>query len=88
MTDPIIKPTDDEGAAAAHGWESQDAARLLGWLTESIGESVELLKELPDASWGRPGQHPEDGRRSIHQHVVAMAAHCAEHIAGLEGARR
>jgi hypothetical protein len=88
MTDPIIKMTDDEGADEMYAWAMQEPSQLFDWLRESVAESVELLKELPDASWGRPGQHPEAGRRSVRQQVVAMVAHFEEHIEQLEERRR
>ena len=58
MTDPIIKATDDEGEAERNDWERQAPARLVESLREHVAKTVELLAELPDASWGRPGQHP------------------------------
>ena len=39
------------------------------------------------SSWGRPGQHPESGRRSVRQHVLAMVDHFNEHIDQLEASR-
>ena len=87
MTDPIIKSTDDEGADEMYAWELQEPSQLFAWLTESVHESIELLKELPDSSWGRPGQHPESGRRSVRQQVVAMVDHFNEHIDQLEASR-
>jgi hypothetical protein len=88
MTDPIIKSTDDEAADEMYAWELQEPEQLFDWLTESVTESVELLKELPDASWGRPGQHPDGGRRSVRQQVVAMVDHFNEHIDQLEAGRK
>ncbi|MEI6666469.1 MAG: DinB family protein, partial [Chloroflexota bacterium] len=61
----------------------QSREALLGLLETGIAEVTDLLKELPDASWGRPGQHPDDGRRSIKQHARAMRAHFDEHLAQL-----
>jgi hypothetical protein len=83
MTDPIMKRTDDDGQNEAHQWDSQTREALLGQLETAITEVVELLKELPDSSWGRPGQHPDDGRRSIKQHARAMRDHFDEHLAQL-----
>jgi hypothetical protein len=88
MTDPIIKATDDEGEAERNDWERQAPAQLLESLREQVAKVVELLSDLPDASWGRPGQHPADGRRSIRQHTVRMAEHFDEHIAQIEAMRR
>src|SRR5439155_13450438 len=72
MTDPLIKRVDDEGENERNQWVTQSIPQMRNALDEAIAQCVELLKELPDASWGRPGQHPEDGRRSIRQHAVAM----------------
>jgi hypothetical protein len=88
MTDPIIKVTDDEGEAERNSWESQPPSQLLESLREQVAKNVELLSDLPDSSWGRPGQHPEDGRRSIRQQAVRMAEHFEEHIAQIEAMRQ
>jgi hypothetical protein len=87
MTDPIIKLTDDEGEDQRNNWDSHDAGQLIERLRAEIAKTVELLSDLPDASWGRPGQHPEDGRRSIRQHTVRMAEHFDEQIAQIEALR-
>ena len=71
MTDPVIEPWDADVEAADEAWEARDGPRLLGWLTETLTETVELLKDLPDASWGRPALFPDSGRRSIRQQVRA-----------------
>jgi hypothetical protein len=88
MSDPIIKSVDDGGQAEARQWESQSRDQLMPQLEAAVTSIVELLKELPDSSWGRPGQHPESGRRSIKQQVRAVATHFAEHIAQIEAMRR
>ncbi|MFA7296622.1 MAG: DinB family protein [Dehalococcoidia bacterium] len=87
MTDPIIKNADDEGEAERRAWETQTREQLLSQLEQAVAEVTHLLKELPDSSWGRPGQHPTAGRRSIKQQVRGMANHFNEHVAQLEGMR-
>ena len=84
MTDPVLKSTDDAGEAERNSWEARDQSRLVEWFSESIAETVELLKELPDSSWGRPGQSPIAGRESIRQRVRRAVRHFDEHIAQLE----
>ncbi|MSQ41735.1 MAG: DinB family protein [Dehalococcoidia bacterium] len=86
MTDPVFAPFDDEQEAEANAWEAQSGAALLEALTAAIAETVEELKDLPDASWGRAGIHPVDGRRSIHQQVLMGMDHYAEHCDQLERA--
>ena len=87
MTDPTIKNADDAGEAEIHAWETQTREQLLPQLEQAVAEVTHLLKELPDSSWGRPGQHPMAGRRSIKQQVRGMANHFNEHVAQLEGMR-
>lgn len=88
MTDPILNPLDDAGEAERQSWESQEPARLIEQFSEAIAETVHLLKELPDSSWGRPGQSPAFGRRSIRQSVRAASRHLDEHVAQLEALAR
>jgi hypothetical protein len=88
MTDPVLKPVDDAGTAASEGWEHIAGSSLLERLGVAVGRMVELLAELPDASWGRAGLHPTGGRRSIVQQVRAIVAHCEEHVGQLERMRR
>lgn len=88
MTDPIIKSVDDQGQADLREWETQTRDQLLQQLEQAIAAVTHLLKELPDSSWGRPGQHPDSGRRSIKQHVRGMANHFNDHVAQIEAMRR
>lgn len=88
MTDPVLKFADDAGVAESAGWEHMPGGLLLERLEAAVARCVELLAELPDASWGRPGIHPMGGRRSIAQHVRAVTAHCMEHVAQFEALRR
>lgn len=79
MTDPQIPALDLEEAEKAEFWESHSAPELLEWLTAALAATVELLKDQPDAAWGRAGLF-EEGRRSIRQRVRESAEF---HHAGL-----
>ena len=83
MTDPVIPPLDLDAAADESFWGSRSARDLLEWLTEPIAAAVELLKDQPDAAWGRAGLF-EDGRRSIRQRARESAAFYADRLAELE----
>jgi len=72
MTDPRLAAWDDDAEAQEHAWEARNPERLAQWFAEAVGQSVQFLKELPDSSWGRPGVHPEHGRRSVAQHVAEV----------------
>lgn len=84
MTDPIRPAWDEDAEIAAEGWLNFDAGRFVSALDAEITPTVQLLAHTPDASWGRPGLHPTDGRRSLRQQVQAHLDHMSEHIAQLE----
>ena len=84
MTDPIRSASDEDATIAAEGWLNFDAAHLVAALRAETAPTVELLSGTPDASWGRPGQHPTAGRRSLRQQVRAHLDHMSEHIVQLE----
>lgn len=86
MTDPVFVEYDDEQEARQNDWQSSDGGRLLDSLQEAIAATVDVLKDLPDASWGRAGIHPSQGRRSIRQQLRLNLDHYGEHLAQLERA--
>jgi hypothetical protein len=73
MNDPVIKPLDLDAAAEAEQWSSRRPHELLDRFTKAIAEAVDLLKDQPDAAWGRAGLFPE--RRSLRQQVRRSAAY-------------
>jgi hypothetical protein len=87
MTDPVLKPTEPNTSDDTHSWEARNAERLVTWFSEAVAESVHLLKELPDSSWGRPGQSPVSGRRSIRQTVREAVAFYDAEVRRIEAAR-
>lgn len=88
MTDPMLVAPPEGTPNDVHSWEARDPSRLLGWFAEAVSEAVDLLKELPDSSWGRPGQTPIHGRRSIRQTVRDAADHYEAEVAKLVAARQ
>ena len=86
MTDPVLPVTNDAAVAEQEDWESRDPEELTALFTEAIGEAVELLKHVPDSSWGRAGLHPLMGRRSIVQQVRGASAHLRSHVEQIEAA--
>ena len=83
---PQIARWDEDETIAKHGWANLGATALVDALTEQLTPSVELLKELPDAWWGRPGIHPRRGLLSIRQFVRLHNQHYDGHIAQLNAA--
>jgi hypothetical protein len=73
MSDPQLPALDLDAENEREFWESHLAPELLEWLTEALAETVDLLKEQPDAAWGRAGAF-EDGRHSIRQRVRDSAS--------------
>ena len=86
MTDPVLPMADDAAVAEQEDWESRDPDELTALFTAAIGEAVELLKHVPDSSWGRAGLHPLMGRRSIVQQVRGASAHLRSHVEQIEAA--
>ena len=86
MTDPVLPVIDDEAEAERNAWTSQEPEQLLASLNEEVAAIEELLKYLPDSSWGRAGLHPGMGRRSIVQHVRGAAGHLDGHLDQVEAA--
>jgi hypothetical protein len=83
MADPIRQRWDEPAEAETERWEQRDGAELLTQLREVIGETVDLLSETPDASWGRPGI-TGGMRRSLRQVVVAHTGHLDGHLHHIE----
>ena len=83
MTDPVLNLVEEDGEAENAEWDALSAAQLLEQFTAAVAECVDLLKDLPDSSWGRPGQHPVFGRRSIRRQVDIAVDHLEDHITAL-----
>lgn len=86
MTDPVLPVVDDEAEAERNAWTSQEPEQLLASLTGEVEAIEELLKHLPDSSWGRAGLHPTMGRRSIIQQVRGAVGHLDGHLDQVEAA--
>ncbi|MDP6605508.1 MAG: DinB family protein [Dehalococcoidia bacterium] len=77
---PTITMWDEDAVAAERGWDGMDGSRLLDAFTEALAEGVEVLKDLPDAWWGRPGVHPRAGMFCIRQFVRRQTGHLDRHL--------
>jgi hypothetical protein len=77
---PEMAMWDEDETIAEHGWAQLGGSALISALTEQLTQSVELLKDLPDAWWGRPGIHPRRGLLSIRQFVRRQNSHFDNHI--------
>ena len=73
MNDPVISPLDLDVVAEVEQWASKPPHELLERFTSAIAETVDLLKDQPDAAWGRAGLFPE--RRSLRQQVRRSGAY-------------
>ena len=82
MNDPVIRPVDLDAVAEAEQWASKQPHELLDRFTRAIAEAVDLLKDQPDAAWGRAGLFPE--RRSLRQHVRRSAAYYQSALGAME----
>ena len=89
MTDPVLPLTNDAAVAEREGWESRAPAELAALFNDAIGEAVELLKHVPDSSWG-PGRPAPAGRTPLDRAARARRrrAPAQPHRADRGGARR
>lgn len=78
MTDPIRLDFDEE--QETQRLLSLGTAALLASIEEEVARTVDFLSGTPDASWGRPGRLPRNGRRSLRQQVESHIRHFEEHI--------
>lgn len=70
-------PTSDEGSV-----QSGDSAPVLfDRYRELRHRTVERLRDLDEAHWGRPGRHPEWGRVTVLSQAAYFARHEASHLA-------
>ena len=83
MNDPVIRPLDLDAIAEAEQWASKRPHELLDRFTKAIAEAVDLLKDQPDAAWGRAGLFPE--RRSLRQQVRRSGGYYESQLAALGG---
>ncbi len=83
---PTIAVWDEDETIAEHGWARLGGSALVDALTGQLTPSVELLKDLPDAWWGRPGVHPRRGLFSIRQFVRNQNRHFDQHVEQLNSA--
>ncbi|HJM88476.1 MAG TPA: DinB family protein [Dehalococcoidia bacterium] len=81
---PLITMWDEDQVIREHGLARMNGTNALTALTDAIGSSVDVLKELQDAWWGRPVVHPRAGRLSIRQFVERRVIHHNDHIAQLQ----
>ena len=82
MNDPVIRPLDLDAVAEAEEWVSKQPHELLDRFTKAIAETVDLLKDQPDAAWGRAGLFPE--RRSLRQQVRRSGAYYQSALGAME----
>jgi hypothetical protein len=64
----------------------EPASAIAGRYVAMRGETLALLRDLPESSWERPGTHPEWGRVTVRSQVVYFIRHQASHMAQLTAA--
>jgi hypothetical protein len=72
----------DEGSEATE----EPASALVARYRALRHGTVERLRELEDAGWGRAGHHPEWGRVTVLGQAAYFARHEASHLAQLVAA--
>jgi hypothetical protein len=78
---PELNEVDDSLWAIEHDYANEDVNDVLDRFAEHRAGLVDLIAQLEDSDWQRPGIHHELGRLTLHQLADRMCDHDARHLA-------
>lgn len=82
--EPLILGYDQEHWARALDYHSHPAELALATVEAVRGNTVPLLKRLPEAVWSRAGRHTESGRYTGEDWLNIYAGHVENHARQIE----
>jgi hypothetical protein len=82
--DPLIVGYDQEEWARAFDYHQHPADAALATVEAVRGNTVPLLKRLPESAWSRAGKHTESGRYTGDDWLNTYAAHVENHARQIE----
>jgi DinB family protein len=83
--DPVIAGYDQERWARDFDYHALPLAPALATVDAVRGNTVPLLRRLPDAAWDRVGRHTESGRYGMLDWLRIYADHLEGHARQIEG---
>ena len=82
--EPLIVGYDQEQWARTFDYHQHPAEAALATVFAVRGNTVPLLRRLPDAAWTREGKHTESGRYTGEDWLKTYAAHVENHSRQIE----
>jgi hypothetical protein len=82
--DPLIVGYDQEEWARTFDYHQHPVDAALATVEAVRGNTVPLLKRLPESAWGRVGKHTESGRYTGEDWLNTYAAHVENHARQIE----
>jgi uncharacterized damage-inducible protein DinB len=77
---PTLWTMNNDRVAEALRYGEADAAEVVKEFKRRRGDTLTLLRALPDAAWRRTGLHPKRGELTIEQLATLLARHDENHI--------
>jgi hypothetical protein len=84
---PTLIAFDQDAWARRLGYDTRKPKDSLEAFRRLRRENYDLLKNLPEADWDRPGNHSERGRVTLRSVVEGFARHAETHAAQLQQIR-
>ncbi len=84
---PALWMLDNDRTASLRKYGEEDAARVLAAWKRRRGETLLLLRALPDPVWRRTGVHPTRGEKTIEELAMILAGHDESHLSRIEALR-
>jgi hypothetical protein len=78
--DPYLPNYDEDRWVAEHPDGGADVDAMIDEIAAYRGETVRLLRALPDAGWSRRGRHEALGEVELERYVQHELAHELQHI--------
>ena len=82
--EPLIVGYDQEEWARTFDYHQHPADTALATVEAVRGNTVPLLKRLPESAWSREGRHTESGRYTGEDWLNVYAAHVENHARQIE----
>ncbi len=81
---PALWMLDNDRTASLRKYGEDDPARVAKEWKRLRGETLLLLRALPDAAWQRRGRHPTRGEKTIEELALVLAGHDESHLSRIE----
>jgi hypothetical protein len=84
---PTLQYFDDDAWAERLDYGKRKVSQALETFRRIRSDNFELLKDLPESTFARPGTHSKDGPMTLHQVVEWFATHLEDHVREIQAVR-